>query len=120
MPNLDVELASQPAYPARGFALVASKIASDSDKTTTIYRRFDELSARNLLFYQAELAELEGQQRDYDEVDRNAKDQASIQSQPTDIRQIAKRHQKSLFCPLCSEISQRLQEVYLSNVRCLY
>jgi hypothetical protein len=81
MPNLDVELASQPAKPARGFALVASKIASDSDKTTTIYRRFDELSARNLLFYQAELAELEGQQRDYDEVDRNAKDQASIECQ---------------------------------------
>ena len=81
MPNLDVELASQPANPARGFALVASKIASDSDKTTTIYRRFDELSARNLLFYQAELAELEGQQSDYDEVDLNAKDQASIECQ---------------------------------------
>jgi hypothetical protein len=81
MPNLDVELASQLTNPARGFALVASKIARDSDKTTTIYRRFDELSARNLLFYQAELAELEGQQREYDEVDRNAKDQASIECQ---------------------------------------
>ena len=59
---------------------MASKIASDIDKTTTIYRRFDELSARNLLFYQTELAELEDLQREYDEVDRNAKDQAAIES----------------------------------------
>lgn len=53
----------------RGFALVASKINSDADKTTTIYRRFDALSARNLLFYQADLAELESSQKDLDEND---------------------------------------------------
>jgi hypothetical protein len=86
MPNLDIELASrdstsQVVNPTRGFALVASKITSDSDKTTTIYRRFDELSARNLLFYQAELAELEEQQRGYDDVDRNLKDATSIECQ---------------------------------------
>jgi hypothetical protein len=68
-------------YPRRGFALVASKLASDIDKTTTIYRRFDELSARNLLFYQAELAELEEQQKEYDDEDRNARDQVSIECQ---------------------------------------
>lgn len=81
MPTLDIELATQNLNPTRGFALVASKISSDIDKTTTIYRRFDELSARNLLFYQAELAELEELQREYDEVDRSAKDQAAIESQ---------------------------------------
>ena len=81
MPNLEIELATQNLNPTRGFALVASKIASDIDKTTTIYRRFDELSARNLLFYQAELAELEDLQREHDEVDRNAKDQAATESQ---------------------------------------
>jgi hypothetical protein len=81
MPSLDIELATRNVNPTRGFALVASKIASDIDKTTTIYRRFDELSARNLLFYQAELAELEEQQREYDEVDRNNKDPAAIESQ---------------------------------------
>jgi hypothetical protein len=70
-----------PAYPQRGFALVASKLASDIDKTTTIYRRFDELSARNLLFYQAELAELEEQQKEYDDEDKNARDQVSIECQ---------------------------------------
>jgi len=57
------------------------KQISDIDKRTTIYRRFDELSGRNLLFYQAELAEPEDAQREYDEVDRNAKDLASIECQ---------------------------------------
>ncbi|RDW59125.1 hypothetical protein BP5796_12049 [Coleophoma crateriformis] len=40
----------------------------------TIYRRIDELAARNLIFYQAELAELGPQQKVYDEEDRLEKD----------------------------------------------
>ena len=44
-----------------GFPSVAAKIDSDKDKTTTLYRRFDRLSARNILFLQAELAELEAE-----------------------------------------------------------
>jgi hypothetical protein len=67
--------------PAKGFSAVASKIAYDPDKTTTIYRRFDKLSSRDLLFYLAELAELEEQQNEYDEADRLAKDQISIACQ---------------------------------------
>jgi hypothetical protein len=81
MPNPDIELGPRDVIPTRGFALVASKIASDADKTTTIYRRFDELSARNLLFYQAQLAELEEQLKEYDEEDGNAKDEASVECQ---------------------------------------
>jgi hypothetical protein len=77
----DIELAQNDVACTRGFALVASKINSDPDKSTTIYRRFDELSARNLLFYQAELAELEEQQKRYDEEDSAAKDKASIECQ---------------------------------------
>lgn len=77
----DIELAQRDVACTRGFALVASKINSDADKTTTIYRRFDELSARNLLFYQAELAELEEQQRREDKVDSAAKDEASLECQ---------------------------------------
>lgn len=49
-----------------GFPRVASKIASDPDKTTIIYRRFDRLSARNLLYLEAELAELEALQDQQD------------------------------------------------------
>jgi hypothetical protein len=77
----DIELAQRKVAGTRGFALVASKLNSDADKTTTIYRRFDELSARNLLFYQAELAELEERQKRQDTEDRDAKDQASIECQ---------------------------------------
>jgi hypothetical protein len=76
----DIELAQRKVAGTRGFALVASKLNSDADKTTTIYQRFDELSARNLL-YQAELAELEEQQKRQDTEDRDAKDQASIECQ---------------------------------------
>ena len=81
MPTPDIELGSQDVKSKRGFALVASKVASDADKTTTIYRRFDELSARNLLFYQVELAELEEQLKEYDEEDSQARDEASVECQ---------------------------------------
>jgi hypothetical protein len=81
MSSIDIELASQNVVSTRGFARVAAKINSDIDKTTTIYRRFDELAARNLLFYQAELAELEEQQRCLDDEDSNATDMPSIECQ---------------------------------------
>src|SRR5450432_3443155 len=57
------------AKPINGFPRVADKIASDPDKTTTIYRRFDRLSARNLLYLEAELAELEALQDKQDDDD---------------------------------------------------
>lgn len=38
-------------------------MASDDDKSTSIYQRFDRLSARNLLYLQSELVELEAQQQ---------------------------------------------------------
>ncbi|TVY16396.1 hypothetical protein LARI1_G007412 [Lachnellula arida] len=71
----------QPAAPIRkGFIGLAAKIAADPDKSTTLYRRFDALSARNLLFYQAELAELEEQQNQYDTEDQKARDQLNQES----------------------------------------
>lgn len=77
----DIELAQRNVDRTCGFALVASKINSDADKTTTIFRRFDELSARNLLFYQAELAGLEQQQKRQDKKDEDARDLASVECQ---------------------------------------
>lgn len=44
-------------------------MASDRDKSTAIYRRFDRLSARNLLYLQSELAELEARQDEFDQED---------------------------------------------------
>jgi len=55
--------------PIRGLPRVASKIASDPDKTTVLFRRFDRLSARNLLYLEAEIAELEAQQVELDRQD---------------------------------------------------
>jgi len=80
MPPEDLEAGAESQTPgvlSKGFSAVASKIAADPDKTTTIYRRFDKLSARNLLFYQAELAELESQQEVLDNEDRRAIDEYS-------------------------------------------
>jgi len=82
MSNSDVELGdNNDVNPGRGFALVAAKINKDNDKTSTIYRRFDELSARNLLFYQAELAELEEELALLDNEDRKAPDEISVACQ---------------------------------------
>ncbi|KAL0932279.1 uncharacterized protein CTRU02_213232 [Colletotrichum truncatum] len=52
-----------------GYAEVASWMARDVDNETLIYRRFDELSIRNLLYMQSELASLEFQLNKLDEED---------------------------------------------------
>ncbi|PTB49369.1 hypothetical protein M431DRAFT_9962 [Trichoderma harzianum CBS 226.95] len=51
-----------------GFAQVARWIALDPDKETSIYRKFDELAARNLLYLQSELLVLENK---LDQLDRS-------------------------------------------------
>lgn len=51
-----------------GFANVARWISLDPDNETFIYRRFNQLGARNLLYLQAELLALEKQ---LDELDKN-------------------------------------------------
>lgn len=65
-----------------GYASLAAFIASDADKSTAIYRRFDRLSARNLLFLQSELEELQGLQDEYDEEDKKGmtEQQATIRN----------------------------------------
>jgi hypothetical protein len=52
-----------------GFASVADLVASDPDKSGTIYRRFDRLSARSLLHLESKLAVLESAQERFDEED---------------------------------------------------
>jgi hypothetical protein len=46
-------------YYINGYPSLAAFIASDPDRTTLIFRRFDRLAARNLLQLQGELARLE-------------------------------------------------------------
>lgn len=66
---LDVE--SRLQY-VTGFASLAKFIASDRDRTTLVFKRFDELAARNLLYLQSELADLYAQQRRFDMEDAAA------------------------------------------------
>lgn len=54
----------------KGYPSLAAFISSDRDKITAIYRRFDQLSARNLLYLQNDLVELEARQGKYDAEDR--------------------------------------------------
>jgi hypothetical protein len=55
-----------------GYPSLAAFIASDRDRSTLIYKRFDELAARNLLYLQSELAELHAKQRTFDQEDLTA------------------------------------------------
>jgi hypothetical protein len=58
-----------------------SDISYDPDKSTNIYRRFVVLSASDLLFYQADLAELESFQKEFDEADLHSRHQIPIECQ---------------------------------------
>jgi hypothetical protein len=57
------------SYRLSGYPSLAVFIASDRDRSTLIYKRFDELAARNLLYLQSELADLQAQQRAFDDED---------------------------------------------------
>lgn len=52
-----------------GFPSLGHFVASEPDAGTVVFRRFDSLSARNLLFLQSQLADLEAEQRDLDTED---------------------------------------------------
>ena len=52
-----------------GFPSLAEFIASHRDHSTAIYRHYDDLAARNLLYLQSELAELKALQDEYDRED---------------------------------------------------
>ncbi|KAI9660683.1 MAG: hypothetical protein M1821_010035 [Bathelium mastoideum] len=63
-----------------GFPSLADFIASDEDRTTAIYKRFDRLAARNLLHLQSELAELQARQDEYDDEDNRSRDKEQKQA----------------------------------------
>lgn len=66
---IETELATFAVQHVIGYPSLASFIASHKDKSTVIFRRFDRLSARNILYLQSELAELEARQDAYDKED---------------------------------------------------
>lgn len=74
MQDVDVEMMEPPRRVA-GYADLAKFIASD--KVFCIFRRFESLSARNLLYMQDEICELEERLRVVDEADLRSGDPAA-------------------------------------------
>ena len=71
MPNRQGDAESR-LHHLSGYPSLAHFIASDRDRTTLIYKRYDELAARNLLYLQSELAELQARQFVLDQADLHA------------------------------------------------
>ena len=68
----DVENSPVKITHLKGYPSLVAFIATDKDKGTVIYRRFDRLPARNPLYLQFELAELEAKQEAFDVEDLRA------------------------------------------------
>ncbi|SPO03231.1 uncharacterized protein DNG_05913 [Cephalotrichum gorgonifer] len=67
----------QPApYQKEGYAAVAHWVSLDRDNEGFVFRKFDELAARNLLYLQSEILHLEGRLRELDEQDVASDDMA--------------------------------------------
>ena len=61
---MDIE--SYPELHRDGYAAVAAWMARDPDNETYIYRKFDQLGARNLLYLQSQLITLEEEMKKHD------------------------------------------------------
>lgn len=99
---------------SEGFATVAEWIALDADNETFIFRKFDRLAARNLLYLQARIMMLEKRLEGLDtEIaqtnDMTMKDAATtweqLVKQDSEGQEHARRHMK-----LVVEIKQALKE----------
>lgn len=66
MPN-DIEMGNKAVPQSAGYAQWASLLASDPDSETFVFRKFNELSALNILFLQSEMFEIESQLKGMDQ-----------------------------------------------------
>src|ERR1700744_555279 len=88
---VDEEKTSGTEHYLSGFGSFAHFLASDHDHSTAVYKSFNKLAARDLLYYQAELLELEALQDQYDREDANEAHKADCLSpQWLQIRQNAR------------------------------
>lgn len=69
---MDIERSFARPSAVDNYASLASFVTVDRDKSTWIFRRFDNLAARNLLYFQSELVELEARQNAFDQEDLRA------------------------------------------------
>ncbi|KAG6365558.1 hypothetical protein INS49_007169 [Diaporthe citri] len=68
--NFDAEKQGSHYDYVSGFGSLASFMASDSDHSPFVFRRFDKLAARDLLYYQSQLAQMQAEQDELDVHDR--------------------------------------------------
>lgn len=73
-----------------GYPRFAAFISSDEDRSTTIYRRFERLSARNLLYLETELQELEETQDRLDASSRLDQNLASSMQSLEELNMLSK------------------------------
>ena len=66
---LDDEEKRQEEFNAVDFADIVDCIASDKKHSTSIYHQFESIAARNILYLQSELRELELRQKEFDRDD---------------------------------------------------
>lgn len=65
----DVEKDSMEVQYLTGYASLAEFISKDADHSAVLFRRFDRVGARNLLYLQSEIADLEERQEEFDKED---------------------------------------------------
>ncbi|ENH63690.1 uncharacterized protein FRV6_15665 [Fusarium oxysporum] len=69
--------------PSLGFSALSSWIVSDKDQELLVFRRFGEISARNLLYLQCELLNIEGRLKAWDKQVEDSNDTALEQAAET-------------------------------------
>ncbi len=85
----------------------------DPDNESFIYRKFDKLSARNLLNLQSELIDLESKLEKFDTESRSSNDQVLKQSTrkwETFVKNSKEREQERMRMELSKEIRVKLRE----------
>ncbi|KAH8784635.1 hypothetical protein BGZ57DRAFT_940407 [Hyaloscypha finlandica] len=112
---LDPEAGRPPEAWRDGYPAVAAWMAKDPDSESFVYRKFDKLSARNLLNLQSELIDLESRQEKFDEESRNSNDQVLKQSNrkwETFAKNAVVREQERQRMELNKEIRAKLREYH--------
>lgn len=112
---LDAEAGRPPEAWRDGYPAVAAWMTRDPDNESFIYRKFDKLSARNLLNFQSELIGLESKLEKFDAEARNSNDQVLKQSTrkwETFMKNAAEREQERQRMELNKEIRAKLREYH--------
>src|SRR5277367_1163522 len=109
----DIEVGQPPEARRDGYPAVAAWMARDPDNESFIYRKFDKLSARNLLNLQSELINLESKLEKFDNETQNSNDQVLKQSArkwEIFVRNAAVREEEKKRMELNMEIRVKLRE----------